>query len=47
MKLQNGKGTEFLRSGRDWNVPVWALLRRKYRRIRPEAASVAVNVRTY
>jgi hypothetical protein len=29
MELQNGEETEFLISERDWNVPEWALLRRK------------------
>jgi hypothetical protein len=30
---KTGNGTEFLRFVRDWNVQVWALLRREYREI--------------
>jgi hypothetical protein len=34
-------------SVRDWKVQIWALLRREYRQIQPDATSVAVNVRIY
>ena len=36
-----------MRFVRDWNIPLWALLRGEYRRIQPEAMSVAVSMRTY
>jgi hypothetical protein len=44
---KTGRGTVFLMSERERNVQEWALLKREYRQIQPEATSVAVRERMY
>jgi hypothetical protein len=44
VELPHGKGRDALMSLRAAKVQRWALLRREYREIQPEATSVAVRV---